>query len=83
MNTTLWYCLLGMVTVLGREAGAFWWPFSGEEEDSEPATAMAPSEPVAFETASVEQKFLAEAQQYLNLPPLEACQHHVSVCSIT
>lgn len=69
------YWLLGITTLLGAEA--FWWPFSSDEGDREPETAMAAREPVAFEMASVEQKFLAEAQQFLNLPPLEACQYKV------
>ena len=71
-------CLLVIVVSLTqREAGALWWPFSIDEADDEPTAAAVQSAagPVAFEMATAEQKFLAEAQQYLNLPPLEACQH--------
>lgn len=77
--------LYAMMAVLvlgrGREAKAFWWPFSGGEESKEAseASSVASREPVAFEMASAEQKFLVEAQQFLNLPPLEACQHEVCV----
>ena len=59
---------------------ALWWPFSsGEGEETPPAAAAPapPSGPVTFEMNSAEQKFLAEAQAILNLPPLEACQHKV------
>ena len=73
-----------MVTVFGggREVGALWWPFSSDEleENAEPAAPVAPREPVTFEMANAEQKFLAEAQEYVNLSPLEACQHQVCVC---
>ena len=66
-----------------RDAGAFWWPFSdGEDDNGEVETPPQPrleadSRPVSFEMASAEQKFLAEAQQFLDLSPLEACQHRV------
>ena len=59
---------------------ALWWPFSsGGEEETLPSAAVPspPSGPVTFEINSAEQKFLAEAQAILNLPPLEACQHQV------
>ena len=66
-----------IATLMGAEA--FWWPFSSDSEGgSEQETAVASREPVAFEMASAEQKFLAEAQQFLNVPPLEACQYKVS-----
>lgn len=71
-----------LVAVLGRgrEIEAFWWPFSSGEEHKE-VSPVATREPVAFEMASAEQKFLAEAQQFLNLPPLEACQYEVNASS--
>ena len=60
---------------------AFWWLFSGaaiEPTDGEAADGGAVERrPVSFEMASAEQKFLSEAQQYLDLPPLEACQYRV------
>ena len=74
------FCLyVIMVAVFGggRTVGAIWWPFSSSEEDAEPPAPVAPREPVAFEMANAEQKFLAEAQEYLNMSPLEACQHQV------
>ena len=57
---------------------AFWWPFStGEGAEMEIETEAVRREPVAFEMASAEQKFLAEAQHYMGLSPLEACQQEV------
>ena len=75
-----WFIPLLMVALSGSGAEAFWWPFSsGEKEETQPSAAVQapPSGPVAFEMNSAEQKFLAEAQEILNLPPLEACQHQV------
>ena len=81
---TVFWLYVMMVSVFGggREVEALWWPFSsGElEENAEVAAPVAPKEPVTFEMANAEQKFLAEAQEYLNLSPLEACQHQVCVC---
>lgn len=77
MAVVHWWYVVIVVLGRGREIEAFWWPFSGSEEREEVSSVEA-REPVAFEMASAEQKFLAEAQQFLNLPPLEACQHEVS-----
>lgn len=76
MPMEICYWLYVMVAVFGRgrQVAASWWPFSSAGEDGGPIVAR---EPVAFEMASAEQKFLAEAQQYLDLSPLEACQHKV------
>lgn len=75
-----WSVRLLVALLLGYGTEALWWPFSSDEVDEKPPTAAAPvppSGPVAFEMSSAEQKFLAEAQAILNLPPLEACQHQV------
>lgn len=77
MAVVCWLYVVIAVLGRGREIEAFWWPFSGSEEREEVSSVTA-HEPVAFEMASAEQKFLAEAQQFLNLSPLEACQHEVS-----
>lgn len=82
MATVRLYVMIAVLMLgRGRETEAFWWPFSSSEERKEAsdASSVASREPVAFEMASAEQKFLAEAQQFLNLPPLEACQHEVCV----
>ena len=42
------------------------------EADPEP-----PGQVVSFEMKTAEQKFLAEAQQFLDLSPLDRCQHQV------
>ena len=73
------YVMMVSVFVGGREVEALWWPFSSGE-NAEAAAPVAPREPVTFEMANAEQKFLAEAQEDLNLSPLEACQHQVCVC---
>ena len=75
-----WSVRLLVALLLGCGTEALWWPFSSDEVDEKRPTAAAPappSGPVAFEMNSAEQKFLAEAQAILNLPPLEACQHQV------
>ena len=71
--------------LLGQTLG--WWPFS----DSEPAPTVQQAQlpqtrgedqvkaPAKFEVSNAEQKFLAEAHSYLNLSPLEKCQHSVSL----
>ena len=61
-----------------------WWPFS---DDSLEAAASPEPKPVQlesktavpFEMMSAEQKFLAQAQQFLDLPPLEKCQNQASL----
>ena len=59
-----------------------WWPFSSEsshaEADNEQGRALQNS-PVPFEMTDAEEKFLAEAKQYMsNLSPLDSCHHIVS-----
>ena len=60
---------------------ALWWLFSGaanEPADGEAAYGIAVERrPVSFEMASAEQKCLSEAEQDLDLPPLETCQYRV------
>ena len=64
--------------------GECWWPFSSETADEETRVeashgpSVNPGAPVAFEMKSAEQKFLAEANQFLELPPLERCQNKVA-----
>ena len=59
-----------------------WWPFSSSstqsDTDSEQGKALQNS-PVPFEMTDAEEKFLAEARQYMsNLSPLDSCHHIVS-----
>ena len=54
-----------------------WWPFSSSEEESTSDIAPA-KKPATFEMATAEQKFLNEAQQLLDLAPLDKCLHGVS-----
>ena len=67
-------CLLLPVAVCG------WWPFSGggSQAKEEPANDDASRKAVAFEMVSAEQRFLNEAQQFLDLSPLDQCLHGVS-----
>lgn len=56
-----------------------WWPFSSahvEEKTTLPGLSDG-SVATRFEVRNVEEKFLAEAQPYLNLPPLDSCLHKV------
>ena len=59
-----------------------WWPFSSEiSSESERASvdSLDHSRRAAqFEMMSAEQKFLSEAQQFLDLSPLDHCLHGVS-----
>lgn len=62
-----------------------WWPFSGqvEHEQLEQLTHTVESQvrkAAVFEMMTAEQKFLSEAQQFLDLSPLDQCLHGVSVC---
>ena len=60
--------------------GHSWWIFSSSDSESNPPVKETHvHRPVAFEIESVEHKFLAEAQQFLNIPELDHCQHKV-VC---
>lgn len=55
-----------------------WWIFSSTAStDTESGNGKIERRPVAFEINSAEQKFLAEAQQFLDLPQLDQCQHMV------
>ena len=59
-----------------------WWPFSSSSEDNvleEEEARATPAGLVQFEMKSAEQKFLAEAQQLLDLSPLERCQNEVRI----
>ncbi len=59
-----------------------WWPFDEEEtetnEDIKPEDRLVP-----FEITTMEQKFLQEANELLQLSPLDYCQHKVSPSIIT
>ena len=60
-----------------------WWPFSSEvsSESAQLPAEQAPErskKPAQFEMMSAEQKFLSEAQQFLDLSPLDQCLHGVS-----
>ena len=39
-----------------------------------------PGQVVPFEMKTADQRFLAEAQQFLDLSPLDRCQHQVRAC---
>lgn len=74
--------------LLGQALG--WWPFGSEPAATVQQAELAHAQnedqvqqaPAKFEVSNAEQKFLAEAHRYLNLSPLEKCQHHVS-CPLT
>lgn len=72
---------LRVVLLLIFPLGGFsWWPFSSSLSDNEPKLSESSSElrrAVDFEMATSEQKFLAEAQQFLDLSQLDQCQHLV------
>jgi hypothetical protein len=62
-----------------------WWPFSSEPAVVPQQAQLTQAEdegreqqPAKFEVSTAEQKFLAEAHSFLNLSPLERCQHSVS-----
>lgn len=72
-----------LVIISLPETAHGWWPFSVGNEVPEIENLQAENEdraqlPAKFEVSNVEQKFLAEAQKYLKLSPLEKCQHSVS-----
>ena len=55
-----------------------WWPFSSQVDEPSAAQQPSLSKPASFEMATAEQKFLSEAQQLLDLAPLDRCLHGVS-----
>lgn len=61
-----------------------WWPFRSVQTPASPLSEEKDEVQVGirnqakFEVANAEQKFLTEAHSYLNLSPLETCQHSVS-----
>lgn len=56
-----------------------WWPFSSESSRTNEQGRALQSSPVPFEMTDAEEKFLAEARQYMsNLSPLDSCHHIVS-----
>ena len=63
-----------------------WWPWVSVEntvpEDLPEEIEDKAHLPAKFEVSNAEQKFLAEAQKYLQLSPLEKCQHSVSIEAI-
>ena len=71
-------CLALLVT-----ACSCWWPFSDDSPEAtaspEPSAQLETRTAVPFEMMTAEQKFLAQAQQFLDLPPLDKCQNQVSV----
>lgn len=79
MAVSHWLCVSLVVLLAERRANAFWWPFSsgGEPSEERRASVDVARQAIPFEMRSAEQKFLAEAQQYLDLSPLEACQFRV------
>ena len=57
-----------------------WWPFSTQKEPEEPSRHVGiPRKAASFEMMSAEQKFLSDAQQFLDLTPLDQCLHRVSL----
>lgn len=76
-------CLL--ILILHTRSARGWWPFSTADTEEETATAEDDQDgspqvqqvPAKFEVSTAEQKFLAEAQKYLDMSPLEKCQHGV------
>lgn len=81
MSIMSWSCAL-VICFLPLVANG-WWPFSSQTS-SEPAHLSAEKDPdrsrnaAQFEMMSAEQKFLSEAQQFLDLSPLDQCLHGVS-----
>lgn len=72
---------LSLLLLLLPLLGDCWWPFSSSEEEVTPQQegALEMRKVVQFEMSSAEQRFLAEAQQFLDLPQLDQCQHVVSI----
>ena len=59
-----------------------WWPFDDDEEEEiivSSNTQLPKGGMVPFEMNNAEQKFLQEANQFLNLSPLDKCQHRVCI----
>ena len=61
-----------------------WWPFDDDEEEEEVIVSSNTQLPkgggmVPFEMKNADQKFLQEANQFLNLSPLDKCQHRVCI----
>ena len=58
-----------------------WWPFSSGDSNEaiqpEQASLGGSKKVAQFEMMSAEQKFLSEAQQFLDLSPLDKCLHGV------
>ena len=72
-----------LVLFLLPTASYGWWIFSsGESERDESNSSPETRRPVQFEMTTAEQKFLAEAQTFLDLPRLDQCQHVVSVLQV-
>lgn len=76
-NLTVALSLLVLLPVMGR----CWWPFSSSDQEDTPEQdgVLETRRVVQFEMSSAEQTFLAEAQQFLDLPQLDQCQHVVSI----
>lgn len=75
------YLVLAVLCTL-LATGNCWWPFGDTTEEEgevakESGGGVETSAPVPFEMTTAEKRFLAEAQQYLDLPPLERCQYQV------
>lgn len=72
--------LLVLLLLLLMAPADAWWPFSDEEveEEEKDASQGSGGSLIPFEVKTAEQKFLEEAQQLLNLSPLDQCQHRVS-----
>ena len=68
-----------LVLFLLPTASYGWWIFSSSESGSDESSSSPETRrPVQFEMTTAEQKFLAEAQTFLDLPQLDQCQHVVS-----
>ena len=92
-DETMRCCWVGLAVLALLGGVDSWWPFGSSAEESEMAeeatatvseevsggraSAVAVGLPVPFEITTAEKKFLSEAQQYLDLPPLEQCQYQV------
>lgn len=57
-----------------------WWPFTSQQDPEKPSRHVDIQRKAAsFEMMSAEQKFLSDAQQFLDLAPLDRCLHGVSL----
>ncbi len=70
-------CVCVVAFLLSLQGVQCWWPFSSSDPRSESSAVEEAKRPITFEINSVEQKFLAEAQHFLDLPQLDQCQHGV------